>query len=324
VIPNIRITHRSGADYAISRNGVLTYVTSTGNQMGAVWVNREGKERSAGFESASFMERPTLSPNGTYIAVASRPAQEDGIQLWMYDTKQRAYSQFTFEGGLSTYEAWSPDSESLIFLSDCEGVEGTYRKRVDGVGGVGKLAIRSGQARSFSPDGKVLLLVGSTDPGGIDVFNLDSKEITRFVVGRDLENPTFSPDGKWIAYDSTETDQSEIYVKPFPETGGKWRVSRDGGSEPVWGPNGKELFYRKGDGVFAVSISTRPQFSAGTPGLLFEGPYVHGIYHVTNYSVSKDGQEFLMIRPALSRTPQEIKVVLNFSREIESKLGKTY
>ena len=85
--------------------------------------------------------------------------------------------------------------------------------------------------------------------------------------------PRFSPDGRWLAYISDESGRYEIYVQPYPGPGGKWQISTEGGTEPVWNPNGRELFYRNGDKMMAVDIATQPGFSAGKPRMLFEGQY---------------------------------------------------
>ena len=88
------------------------------------------------------------------------------------------------------------------------------------------------------------------------------------------EAPRFSPDGHWLAYISDESGRYEIYVQPYPGPGGKWQISTEGGTEPVWNRNGRELFYRSGDKMMAVDIATQPSFAAGKPRMLFEGPYV--------------------------------------------------
>jgi hypothetical protein len=86
--------------------------------------------------------------------------------------------------------------------------------------------------------------------------------------------PQFSPDGRWLAYISDESGRDEIYVQPYPGPGGKWEISTEGGTEPVWNPNGQELFYRSGDKMMAVDVTTQLGFAAGKPRMLFEGPYM--------------------------------------------------
>ena len=131
--------------------------------------------------------------------------------------------------------------------------------------------------------------------------------------------PQFSHDGRLVAYYSDESGRSEIYVQPYPGPGGKWQISTDGGTEPVWNPNGRELFYRSGDKMMAVDISTQPSFAAGKPHMLFEGSYAPTPLTFPNYDVSADGQRFLMLKPAgqAQAAATHINVVLNWFEELK-------
>ena len=132
--------------------------------------------------------------------------------------------------------------------------------------------------------------------------------------------PRFSPDGRWIAYSSNESGRYEIYVRPYPGPGGKWQISTEGGSEPVWNPKGHELFYRQGQKMIAVDYSAQPTFSAGKPKMLFEGPYVPTPRSFPDYDVSPDGQRFLMVKaPEQAQAPTPINVVLNWYDELKQK-----
>jgi eukaryotic-like serine/threonine-protein kinase len=133
--------------------------------------------------------------------------------------------------------------------------------------------------------------------------------------------PKFSPDGHWLAYASDESGRFEIYVQPYPGPGGKWQISTEGGMEPVWNPNGGELFYRSGNKMMVVDVETKSGFSAGKPRLLFDA----GFYSPTpatfpNYDVSRDGR-FLMLKPSeqQGQAATQINVVLNYIN-----LGKDY
>jgi hypothetical protein len=134
--------------------------------------------------------------------------------------------------------------------------------------------------------------------------------------------PQFSPDGRWIAYASKESGGREIYVRPFPDSGGKWQVSVGGGTEPQWSHDGRELFYRTGEKMMAVEIDTRDGFVPGKPKILFEGhsvPTPNPEWVRANYDVSPDGQRFLMVAPAEpGRTASNrIEVVLNWTEELK-------
>jgi Tol biopolymer transport system component len=134
--------------------------------------------------------------------------------------------------------------------------------------------------------------------------------------------PRFSPDGRWLAYMSDESGRNEIYVQPYPGPGGKWQISTEGGTEPVWNPNGRELFYRSGGKMMAVDIATQPGFATGKPRMLFEGGYEPAPVPNFNYDVSHDGQRFLMIKSteATEAAPTQINVVLNWFEELKQKV----
>jgi eukaryotic-like serine/threonine-protein kinase len=139
--------------------------------------------------------------------------------------------------------------------------------------------------------------------------------------------PKVSPDGRWIAYNSTESGKDEIYVRPFPEVNkGRWQVSTGGGNTPLWSRDGRELFYRNGDSVLAVGVQTAPIFEAGKPQVLFEGKYV-GLSFIDGHpwDVSPDGKRFLMIKeprsaPSSDSSPSKINVVLNWLEELKQRV----
>jgi Tol biopolymer transport system component len=131
-----------------------------------------------------------------------------------------------------------------------------------------------------------------------------------------------SPDGRWLAYVSNESGGYEVYVQPFPGPGRKWQVSTEGGTEPVWSRNGRELFYRSGRKMMAVDIATGPAFAAGIPKMLFDGDYARltTVFGGQNYDVTPDGQHFIMVlgkeaaaagdNPFMSRNARQIDVMI--------------
>jgi len=135
--------------------------------------------------------------------------------------------------------------------------------------------------------------------------------------------PQFSPDGRWLAYISDESGRSEVYVQPYPGPGGKWQISTEGGTEPAWNPNGRELFYRSGDKMMSVEITIQPSFAAGTPRMLYQGRYESGPVPTTDYAVSLDGQRFLMLKPneqTSSPALTQIVVVQNWFEELKRRV----
>jgi hypothetical protein len=135
-------------------------------------------------------------------------------------------------------------------------------------------------------------------------------------MGEVYSYPTLSPDGRWLAYTSDESGRPEVFVQPFPGPGAKSQISTGGGIEPVWSPNGRELFYLSGDRMMAVDISMSPGFKAGAPRALFEGRYLRSPNGVAAYDVAADGR-FLMVQPLHPDPPtNQIQIVLNWFEEL--------
>jgi dipeptidyl aminopeptidase/acylaminoacyl peptidase len=197
----------------------------------------------------------------------------------------------------------------------------------DGSGGLEKLAISDfiHVPDSFSPDGQLLAFHEANPTTGEDilVLRLSDRKVQPFLRTPFNEaDPRFSPDGRWIAYMSDESGRSEIYAQPYPGPGGKWQISTDGGTEPVWNRNERELFYRSGNKMMAVEITTQPNFALGNPRVLFEGPYVLATVPISNYDVSPDGRRFLMVKPTeqVQAAPTQINVVLNWFEELKRRV----
>ena len=131
----------------------------------------------------------------------------------------------------------------------------------------------------------------------------------------------FSPDGRWLAYQSDESGRNEIYVASFPDAAKKWQISIGGGTEPLWGRNGRELFYRDGDKMMAADVTTKPPFAAGKPKPLFKGNFVANPFSFwPNYDVSPDSQRFLMLQATeQEQAASQINIVLNWSEELKEK-----
>src|SRR5262249_13141857 len=170
---------------------------------------------------------------------------------------------------------WTPDSQRIAFTSSKDGVLNLYWQRADGSGGPERLTNRDGfqLPQSFSPDGQLLAYGDSNPKGSVDIWvlRMSDRKAQPFLTTPFVEAaPQFSPDGHWLAYISNESGRYEVYVQAYPGPGGKHQVSADGGTEPMWNPKGGELFYRDGDRLMAVEITTQPTFSAGTPRILFE------------------------------------------------------
>jgi dipeptidyl aminopeptidase/acylaminoacyl peptidase len=176
----------------------------------------------------------------------------------------------------------------------------------------------------ISPDSKWLLFrtaPGARDP--TDIFAVpmtgDKRPILPLVTGPAQESqPRFSPDGRWIAYQSNESGRIEIYVRPFPASGARVQVSTEGGTEPIWARSGRTLFFRTNAGIMSVAVTTGATFSLGERRVVLPGEYLTDPTHA-NYDVAPDGSEFLMLRQAGAQ-PTPI-IVHNWGRELREKLA---
>jgi Tol biopolymer transport system component len=326
VVENVSHAPTAGAaQYSISTTGSLVYVPGgvQADQRRMVWVARNGAEQRAAVPERAYLF-PRISPDGQRVAVG---ITEHETQLWLYDLSREALTRFTFEGNVNLNATWTPDGKRIAFQSGKEGPPNIYWQRADGSGGLERLT--SGEyaqvPMSWSPDGQVLAFmeVSPSTQRDIWVLRMGDRKAQPFLKTRfDESVPRFSPDGRWLAYTSNESSRYEIYVQPYPGPGGKWQVSTEGGTEPTWNHNGRELFYRSGDKMMAVEVTTQPGFAAGKPRMLFQGPYERSPATSPNYDVSPDGQRFLMLKSADTgeSAPTQINVVLNWFEELKRRV----
>jgi Tol biopolymer transport system component/predicted Ser/Thr protein kinase len=321
-----------GAQYGFSATGSLVYVSGGihAAQNRLVWVNRNGAEQPLAAPARAYLN-PRLSPDGQRVAMG---ITEQDAQVWLYDLSRETLTRFTLEGNSNQYPVWEPDGKRIAFQSNKEGVPNLFWQMADGSGGLERLTTSEDTqtANSWSPDGQLALIeinpttgwdIWVLQMGGPSAGTGQARKALPFLRTTFNESaPRFSPNGRWLAYVSDESGRFEIYVQPYPGPGGKWQISTEGGTEPVWNPNGRELFYRSGDKMMAVDIATQSSFAPGKPKVLFAGQYVPTPVTFPNYDVSPDGQRFLMLKPsdAAEAAPTQINVVLNWFEELKRKV----
>jgi len=307
------------AYYSVSNDGSLAYVPGRvrGANSTLVWVDRKGVAQPLAAQPHAY-RNPRISPDGRRVAVG---IDELGGQVWTYDLTRDTLTRLTFEGTGSGNPFWSPDGSRLLFNSGAPG--SLFVQPADGSSKAERLTTNEYRQipNSWSPDGQFLAFHENnpTTAADIMVLRLAGHQVQPFLRTPASEGAArFSPDGRWLAYTSLESGRAEIYVQPFPGPGGKWQISTEGGTEPVWNPDGRELFYRQGDRMMAVDIVTQPAFSAGRPKLLFQEPYLLSAGNLPAYDVSLDGQRFLMVRESQQeQPPTQINVVLNWFEELK-------
>jgi serine/threonine-protein kinase len=278
-----------------------------------VWVNRDGREESLAAPARPY-SYPRVSPDGTQVAVDVRDAESD---IWVWSLERATLTRLTFDPLFDRFPLWSPDGRRIVFSSQRDGSRGNvFWQMADGTGQPDRV-VEDGNNNSqvfptsFSPDGMRLLVYGDPDNTQKDDVGIVSLEAgsTRVVTPLlktmfDERNAEVSPDGRWVAYESDESGQLQVYVRPFPTVdGGRWQVSTSGGMQPLWARNGRELFYRSGDAVMSVAVESGAGFVARNPVVLFKGQYAPSLSG-RNYDVSPDGRRFLMLKVGAGAVPQ--------------------
>jgi serine/threonine-protein kinase len=323
VVEHVVLKPSGAAEFGISRGGTLAYLSGESISLEIntlVWVDRQGHEEPLGVPARRYSYL-RISPDGTRAALDIRDQEND---TWIWDFMRRTLTRLTFDPGLNRGSAWSPDGHRVAFSAQREGSENINWQAADGTGAAERLT-QGSKAEfplSFSPDGKHLLLSTGSPPRDIAIVSLEGDHRVEPLIHTPFDEATaaFSPDGRWIAYDSNESGRFEVYVRPFPNVNsGRWQISVGGGSSPVWARNGRELFYYNPPKAMAVAIQGGSSFVASNPQMLFQGPYFVPTAGQV-YDVSPDGRRFLMIKPAQptngSSAPQLV-VVLNWLEDLK-------
>ncbi len=313
---------------SMAQDGTLVYFDGGGRGQNLVWRDREGKSLGTIGQAQENIVHLALSPDGKSVAVAATDA-DGNADIWVHDVVRGAKTRLTFDPAIDLYPAWSPSGEQITFRSNRGGSEGIFSKPADGSGEAVLLGGEdaAGTTPDWSRDGKFVIYMGRRS-GGADLWYLRPKaggdgyeSVPYLRTAADERIPVFSPDGRYVAYVSSESGRREIYVRPFSEGGGKWQVSINGGTQPRWRRDGRELFYVEGDQLMAVSVSMAQGFSPGTPKPLFRDRWLRSTRPDQLYDVSADGQRFVL-REAVegaSDKPPAIRVVQNWYEEFRNR-----
>ena len=308
--------------------GTLAYRATGGSQRRQlVWMDRTGKMvGSIGSPDTNQLAQLALDPAGQRIAVVRTIL--GNFDVWLVDTSRGIPARFTFDPGGDRYPLWSADGRRVVFWSVRSGPLSLYEKSASGAGDEQLLAADAGVPLSWSPDGRFLLYQRAEPKTGIDlwVLPMTGERKPLAVVQTDMDQPggEFSPDGRWLAYESNESGRFEVYVQPFPGVGGKWQMSSAGGTQPRWRRDGKELYYLAPDArLMAVTVAATTDgktLDPGVPASLFRPPLASGAGVTAGrpeYTVAPDGR-FLMNTVVDDTAPSPITIVLNW----EEGLGR--
>ena len=278
VVENVNMKALGAANFSVSSNGSLVYVAAAGGGplRTLVWVDRDGREEGLGYPAASYT-RPRVSPEGTRVAVGV--SERDNTDIWIYDLSRRTRTNLTTDPAIDRRPLWTPDGQRVVFESNRDG-RALFSKLADGTGEAERLMGASEGAtflfpEAWSADGKTLVYWELVETIDIGLLSMEGERRSELLLATEFQEtaPAISPDGGWIAYSSTESGEEQVYVQRFPDLGERVTVSTDGGWQPVWSPDGRELFYRGPPGMVVVPVETNPTFRAGTPEVrIVRGP----------------------------------------------------
>ena len=313
----------------VSENGVLAFQeapASSGSGGLLEWFDRSGKQLGmiGQGEHASFLW-PRLSPDGRRLAVQIADPSSSSGDLWVYDLVRDVRTRLTFGPASNYYPTWSPDGAEIAYASDRTRGAQAYRKAANGAGKEERLleSALNDFPGSWSPDGRLLALERQGAQGNFNVWILplsgDRKPQQFLESPFQTVQPQFSPNGKWLAYTSTESGGIAVYVVPYPAGTGKWPVSIQGGSYPRWRRDGKELYYLSPDDkIMAAEIrESAGKLEIGTPRALFQVPQIARLGYP--YDVAADGARFLVSVQTQQPAPDSIALVINWPAALNKK-----
>jgi Tol biopolymer transport system component len=291
-----------------------------------MWVDRTGRAESVFSEWTAELTNPSLSPDGSRVAVSIRENDEDGWHVWVRPLSGDSEVRLSYNGASNTRSGWTPDGASVSYVSDRLGPTEIYMAKADGTGG--EIMVSSGDSRpmfgqAWAPDGKWLVLRTdnqATGRGDIVAIRPGVDTVARVLVASPEEelSPSVSPDGSWLAYVSSISGRREIYLREFLGASDHVeRVSRNGGTEPVWSRSGRELFYRSAtDSLMSVEVLPGSVVRLGRRQPLFSTfGYLPHEFH-RNYDVALDDERFLMLRNV--EQDEGLVVVFNWDEELKA------
>jgi len=302
-----------------SSTGLVAYARGSSRPIARLtWFDRTGKLLGTAGDPGEYYNL-SLSLDERRVAVSLHSGSPPNRDVWLLDlTRAGAPSRFTFDSAQDGLPIWSSDGTQVAFVSTRNGPWNIYLK-ASATGGQEELVIKSPTTHylsDWSRDKRFIAYANQAPTTNGDLWVLPmtgEKNPVLFLQTPFIEeNPVFSPDGRWIAYDSNESGPTQVYVRPFPVAAGQYMVSRNGGSQPQWRDDSRELFFLAPDGaMMAASVATTKDFEADVPQKLFPT----GIAFTGNrrqYAVTKDGKRFLANVPEQRTSPSPITVVVNW------------
>ena len=312
---------------SVAKDGTLVSVDLRGGGLKQlVWRDRAGEKLGEIGQPQELIGHPVLSPDGRSVAVGVR--EGGSWDVWVHEVERPIRRRLTFDAAYEGRPQWSPSGHKITFQSARGGTYGIFRRAADGTGEAELLVGTEANENLYgwSRDGNYLLYTAQAE-GNTDLWYLKRKGD-----GEDFESvpfpatpfnesaPSLSPDGHFLAYCSDLSGEDQVYVRPFPSGDGQEQVSTNGGCQPRWGRDGKELFYVEGDTLTAVEVATSPDFAVVSTAPLFSDPHLSAGRNSVSYDVSADGR-FVLVDSADSAEaePPSIHVVENWYEEFRDR-----
>ncbi len=318
------------ADYSFSSNGTLVYAPSartSGTEL--VWLDRSGRLIDTIATGKQFRDI-SLSPDGTRLVYGANDPVSGTDDIWTIDLNRRVSMRATFSKEMDMWPIWAPDGNSLIYTSQA-GKWNLHRKKM-----------------SVDGDGEPFIKLDETGAGGLSAGNWSSRDGALSVVRQQKAgehtdiglcypgtpsrfewiattpfwelNPTFSPDGRFLAYTSDESGTRQLYVRQLDGNGDKWQMTTESASMPVWRKDGKELFYRnRNNEIKAISVTLGPTLQVGATTTLFETLIEMSANPDKRFDVSADGQRFVVNRIATAGERPSFVLVQNWTAALTAK-----
>jgi serine/threonine protein kinase len=322
------------AQFSFSRNGTFVYQAG-GADAGLLtiqWLDGAGKTQPLLAKPGNY-GRPSLSPSGERVALEVYGGS--GTDIWAYDWQRDTMTRLTFTGNANA-PIWSPDGPYIAFGTQAAGM---YVIRSDGSGKPQPLTQSKNLQYpwSFTPDGKRLAFLERDPKNSFDLWTVPlESDGAGLRAGKpepflqtpvDERYPVFSPDGRWLAYASAESGTFQIYVRAYPDKGGKWQISNTGGTYPTWSRSGHQLFFETLDQhiMAAAYRALGDSFEADKPRLWSEKPIGGGVNNLKNIDLAPDGKRIAALMPATEakgapETQNQVVFLENFIDELQRKV----
>ena len=306
--------------FAVARSGELAFVPAAVAANRTVsWIGRDGTRETVIDKPGRYLNS-RLSPDGRKIVIVMSTSNKTGTELWTYDISTKAWSRLTFETGEFAEPVWTPDSRRILYSFGSSARRRLYSVAADG--GASEVVLDSTTVwhsllpSSVTPDGHTVVFSERNDRDRAELWTLaldgrDRAPHRLFEVPFDVSRGVVSPDGRWLAYEANESTRSQIYVRAFPHGTTRWQVSIDGGTTPLWAPDGHELYFVAASSLWVASVESTNPFTTGVPHALFTMPLTVG-QGGSFFSVSPDNRRFLVTSSLDSAANGRVDVILNW------------